>query len=76
MSRSVTVRSSSSPKRLTAVVECLGGLVVFEEARSVHDGDHRVEARHFAQADAVSSSKVKVCATGMGSEIPVDSMSR
>ena len=36
-------------QRLTAVLERLGGVVVPQEARSVHNCDHRVEARNLTQ---------------------------
>jgi len=53
MSRSVTVPVIFFAQRLTAVLERLGGVVVPQEARSVHDCDHRVEARNLTQAHTV-----------------------
>ena len=40
-------------QRLTAVPQLLGGVVILQKTRGVHDGDHRVEARDVAQAHTV-----------------------
>ena len=40
-------------QRLTAVLERLGGVVVPQEARRVHDCNHCVEARNLTQAHTV-----------------------
>ena len=61
---------------LAGLLQALRLLVLLDE---IHPVDHRhqgIQPGELRQAFALSSSKVKVSATGSGSEMPLDSISR
>jgi hypothetical protein len=75
-SRSTTVRSSSSPARRWRRARSSSLSQSRQEVLGVDHRHHGVELGDVGQRPPCSSSKVKVSATGSGSETPVDSISR